>query len=333
VSSSSRLGRIGVVAIGRNEGERLRRCLESIPSEVGAIVYVDSGSTDGSCELARARGVEAVELDMSIPFTAARARNAGFERLSQILPNVTYVQFLDGDCVLAPDWLERAGEVLDHDPTVVAVWGHLYEIHPEASIYNRLCQAEWAEIPVGETRAFGGNVAIRTKAFAAVRGFTPSIIAGEEHDLAVRLRRAGGHIRRIDADMAFHDAAITRFSQWWRRSVRTGHAYTQIAALHGPRDGYFVPQRRRIFLWGGLVPALAILALVPSEGWSLALFGLYPIRFLRAAAAGRRMKLPLGDALLWAAFCILGSFPQMIGQAQYYANALRGVRSTLIEYK
>ena len=100
---------IGVVAIGRNEGERLRRCLECArPAWALTIVYVDSGSTDDSIALARSRGVEVVELDMSAPFSAARARNAGFERLSQIDPGVRFVQFLDGDCEVADGWLDRA---------------------------------------------------------------------------------------------------------------------------------------------------------------------------------------------------------------------------------
>lgn len=333
MSHSSRLGRIGVVAIGRNEGDRLRRCLESIPAEVGAVVYVDSGSTDKSCELARAHGAHVVELDMSIPFTAARARNAGFEDLIRNHPHTEYVQFVDGDCVLAPTWLESACAALDAASTIVAAWGHLYEMHPEASIYNRLCNVEWGQTPAGETRAFGGNVMIRADALVEVRGFDPSIIAGEEHDLAIRLRRMGGRIWKLDADMALHDAAMTHFHQWWRRSVRTGHSFTQIAARHRSQNGYFSAERRRIFLWGALIPAIAALSLVPTQGWSLLLFGLYPVRILRAFASARQRNLQRSDALLWALFCVLGSFPQMIGQARYYANHLRGVQSTLIEYK
>ncbi len=39
---------LGVVVIGRNEGERLRRCLESVLGATPGVVYVDSGSSDGS---------------------------------------------------------------------------------------------------------------------------------------------------------------------------------------------------------------------------------------------------------------------------------------------
>lgn len=72
----------GVVVIGRNEGERLRQCLRSLLPTVVA-VYVDSGSTDGSAKWARDNGAEVVDLDASVPFTAARVRNAGFQRLPE----------------------------------------------------------------------------------------------------------------------------------------------------------------------------------------------------------------------------------------------------------
>src|SRR3979490_1839399 len=98
----------GVVIIGRNEGERLRRCLTSASASTGAVVYVDSGSTDGSAQWARNYGADVIELDMSIPFTAARARNAGFRRLKEIAPKLLCVQFVDGDCELAQGWLEHA---------------------------------------------------------------------------------------------------------------------------------------------------------------------------------------------------------------------------------
>ena len=64
------------------------------------IVYVDSGSNDGSVQRARHLGADVIELDMRVPFTAARARNVGFRRLREISPDIEYVQFVDGDCEL-----------------------------------------------------------------------------------------------------------------------------------------------------------------------------------------------------------------------------------------
>src|SRR4051812_49502751 len=62
---------VGVVAIGRNEGERLGRCLRSVVGRVAAAVYVDSNSTDDSVGLARALGADVGRLDVSPPLPAA----------------------------------------------------------------------------------------------------------------------------------------------------------------------------------------------------------------------------------------------------------------------
>jgi GT2 family glycosyltransferase len=222
----------GVVAIGRNEGERLKRCLHSALQATSHVVYVDSGSQDGSAAFARSVGVEVVELDMSIPFTAARARNAGFRRIKEQFPTLDFVQFVDGDCEFTSGWLEHAARYLRATPNAAVACGRLRERHPERSIYNRLCDAEW-NTPVGRAQACGGIAMVRAHAFDQVHGFREDLIAGEEPELCLRLRREGWEIWRLEAEMAWHDAAMTRFSQWWRRSERAGHAFAEGAALHG----------------------------------------------------------------------------------------------------
>src|SRR4051794_41723258 len=77
---------VGIVAIGRNEGTRFTRCLTAM-SSANAVAYVDSGSTDGSPQWARMRGADVVDLDMTLPFTAARGRNAGCRRLQELAPD------------------------------------------------------------------------------------------------------------------------------------------------------------------------------------------------------------------------------------------------------
>ena len=115
---------MGVVAIGRNEGERLRRCLQSLDPSTRPTVYVDSGSSDSSPKLARSLGAEVVSLDLTLPFTAARARNAGLERLLSIAPTIEFVQFVDGDCeVDLTGWLAVATAALDADAKTVVVCG------------------------------------------------------------------------------------------------------------------------------------------------------------------------------------------------------------------
>src|SRR5678815_1445981 len=249
---------IGFVVIGRNEGARLRKCLEIVAGHAGTVVYVDSGSTDGSVDMARTMGVEVVELDMRVPFTAARARNAGFKRLCELVPNLTYVQFVDGDCELANGWLENAAKFLSVHEDVAVVCGRLREKYPAKSIYNALCDIEW-DTPVGEAKACGGIAMMRVSAFQSVQGFRDDLIAGEEPELCVRLRTSGWRIWRLDNEMALHDASMTRFGQWWNRMVRGGYFVAEGVDLHGSSpERYCVRESRSAWFWGLGLPLFAL---------------------------------------------------------------------------
>jgi GT2 family glycosyltransferase len=327
------VAKIGVVAIGRNEGERLRRCLESVAGEAAAIVYVDSASSDGSAELARSRGVETVELDLSIPFSAARARNEGFRRLLEVCPDVEFVQFVDGDCEVVHGWLDRARRELEARPDVAVVCGRRRERHPDASVYNRLCDLEW-DTPVGEAEACGGDALIRVGPFVAAGGYRAALIAGEEPELCLRLRSAGWKVLRIDAEMTWHDAAMTRFGQWWRRAVRAGHAFAEVSWLHrsGPLR-LWVRESRSIWLWGLLVPALALAGAWWTRGLSLLLLLGYPVLALRVYRGRRRRGDGASAAAWYALFCVTAKFAQVSGQLRYHRRRLLGRPGGLIEYK
>lgn len=330
----SQLHKVGLVAIGRNEGDRLRACLLSAKVQVVLVVYVDSGSTDGSLELARSIGADTVELDLSIPFTAARARNEGFARLLELAPDIEFVQFVDGDCEVVDGWIDRAQQELTAKPDLAVVCGRRRERFPNATPYNRLCDIEW-ETPVGEAKACGGDSMMRVKAFEQVGGFNPALIAGEEPELCVRLRQNGWKIERLDAEMTLHDAQMTRFDQWWNRSKRAGHAYAEGSWLHGNTpERHWVKDTFRIWFWGFILPVLALVTAWFTHGWSLWLLAGYPVLTYRIY---RRMKqqanLPAKDAALYAISCVLGRFPQLQGQIQFHQRRLLGQRSNLIEYK
>jgi glycosyltransferase involved in cell wall biosynthesis len=319
----------GVVVIGRNEGERLRHCLMSLP-KIGAIVYVDSGSNDGSTELARGLGVHVIELDMRVPFTAARARNVGFRRLRQISPNIEYVQFLDGDCMLIAGWLEEAGFFLSQHPDVAAVCGRRCERYPERSIYNWLCDREW-DGPVGAVRYVGGDVMLRADAFEGVGGFRDDLIAGEEPELCVRLRAAHWRIWRLDRRMTWHDAAMMRFSQWWRRALRGGYAYAQGAYLHRrTSEHYRIWESRRAWIWGVWLPLTCLLASFLFRPWGWALWLIYPLQFLRQIV---RNKGATTDRATLALFQLLARFPEGVGQIRFMRDRMADRRAGLIEYK
>lgn len=328
--------RVGYVVIGRNEGERLKACLRSIRPG-SDVVYVDSGSTDGSVAFAESIGFSTVLLDTSKGFTAARARNAGLRALEG--RDLAFVQMIDGDCELDADWVDAALAAFADYPDVAVVFGRRRERFPERSIYNRLCDEEW-DVPVGEVRSCGGDALFRLQPLLDAGGYNDEVIAGEEPDLCLRIRHNGWRIRRIPAEMTRHDAAMTRFSQWWKRTKRSGHAFAGLLDRNGINaDERWRAQVKSITIWGGVIPLLILflaigafaLPLLAVAALLLAL--LYPVQVVRLALRKRREGAPFGFALTSAFFLTLGKFPQLAGVLRYHHDRRSDRRPQIIEYK
>lgn len=320
---------IGIVVIGRNEGERLITCLKSTLKSSQQVVYVDSGSTDGSVAAAMKLGAYVVSLDMAVPFTAARARNAGAAKLLEKY-RVEYIQFIDGDCEFYDGWMETAAQYLKNNPKTAVVAGRLRERYPEKTLYNQLCDIEWNTEP-GDTKACGGIMMIRSEAFKRIEGFNESLIAGEEPELCVRLRRVDWKIHRLADDMAKHDADMHHFSQWWKRVGRGGYAFAEGADMHGaPPEKHWVAERNRAWVWGLIIPVIIILAALIKPWLGLCLLLIYPLQIIRTA----RQHHHLG-AFKWkyASLLVLGKFAEIGGQFKFYKNKLLNKQAKLIEYK
>lgn len=319
---------LAAIAIGRNEGHRLDACLASLATAgITRVIYVDSGSTDGSPERAAGFGAKVVLLDPKSPFTAARGRNAGLAALSDDPPD--FVQFIDGDCTLDPDWLPTAMSCIGSNPALAIVFGRRRERHPETSAYIRLCDREW-NTPVGPATACGGDALVRHSAMVQVGGFDPTLIAGEEPDLCLRLRRIGWRIERIDAEMTLHDAAITRFGQFWRRARRAGHAFAEghWRHRHGP-EHHFRRETRRALVWGAVLPAAILAVSATVSPFALLALLAYPAQVLRLAARDGLTR-PACEA---AALLTIAKFAEARGILGFHLSRLMGRRTVLIEYK
>jgi glycosyltransferase involved in cell wall biosynthesis len=323
--------KFGAVTIGRNEGKRLRQCLNSLAEASPAtVIYVDFGSTDDSVHWARSRGAEVIELDPSKPFTAARARNIGFQRFRKLNPNISYVQFVDGDCELIKGWTEAAIEFLESHADVAAVCGKRHERYPDRSIYNWLVDRSW-DGPIGEIRACGGDAMMRACAVAEVGGYRDDVLAGEEAELCFRLRAGGWHIWRVDLDMTLHDIAMSRFTQWWRRTLRAGHGYAQGAYLHGGSvERHLVRESCRAWLWGFFLPLACLTTGLLWGPWGWAAWLIYPIQLLRQILRNRGS---LRERTIVASFQMLSRFAEVCGQARFFYDLLRGRQVRLIEYR
>ena len=315
---------IGIVAIGRNEGERLVRCLASIPAGV-PVIYVDSASTDGSPAAAEAAGAIVHALDMARPFTAARARSEGADVLFGRFPDTEHVMFVDGDCELEAGWLATAADYLAAHPDFATVCGRRRERHPEASFYNALADYEWAA-PAGEVNSCGGDAMMRAPAYREVGGFDVRMIAGEEPELCSRLRAAKWRIMRLDAPMTIHDAATFRFSQWWRRGVRSGFGYAQ--AWRVTREqGHALYNRElsRAFGWGAFLPLASIVGALVVHPLVILLWpGLNLLQIARWSP-----RVGVRHAMLAA----VAHFAELAGALRYMWRAMHGDAGGTLVYK
>jgi GT2 family glycosyltransferase len=322
--------RIGIVVIGRNEGARLTRCLDSLLDHREQCVYVDSGSTDDSVNQARLRGMAVVELDMSVPFTAARARNSGFAYLTKLAPQIDYVHFIDGDCEVLPGWFARAQEFLDERPDVGVVFGVTKERHPERSVYNSLLAVEWGG-PIGSVKASAGLLMCRRRLFEELHGFREDLIAAEDTEFCLRLRALGAKVWRLGEPMALHDGEMYRFSQWWRRAKRAGFAYAEGVRLHGASpERHFVKELRSVFVWAGIIPLLVVVATIFVSPWALLGLLVYPLQVLRVTFKG---KGNFRSNATFAAFVMLAKFSELTGALKYYLDRIGEKPKHLIEYK
>jgi acetyltransferase-like isoleucine patch superfamily enzyme/glycosyltransferase involved in cell wall biosynthesis len=272
---------VSVVIIGRNEGERLRRCIESVIAANWQDVpydiwYVDSKSTDDSVGVATRLGARCLVLDDSSP-CAAKARNLGWNAASG-----EYILFLDGDTQLHAAFVKQALQTLS-DPSLCAAWGHRRESDPGQSIYTRVLDLDWV-YPPGRTLYFGGDVLVRRQALAQVGGFDPTLKAGEEPEMCARLRARGWLIEHLDVPMTLHDLAVRSLRAYALRCYRGGIAYAEVAyRMKGLGDSLW--QRESVRDW--------------SQGL---LYALFPFLLLVAIL----ISVPAGLLLLASASCVIG---------------------------
>lgn len=327
---------LSVVVIGRNEGERLVRCLNSVLSaDTGGyaleMIYVDSASVDGSPQRAQALGAKVLTVHPKRP-SAATGRNAGWKAASGEM-----VLFLDGDTVLAPDFIPAALRELAESTATAVVWGHRRELAPQDSIYNRVLDLDWIYVP-GTTDFCGGDALFRRDALVRSGGYNDSLIAGEEPELCARLRTLGYCIRHIDASMTGHDLAMQHWQQYWRRAERAGHAYAEISMLLKDSTTRLWSREAKRNLWhGGLMVAASasLIMLVLSGAWiavSVMLISAVAI-VLRSAWRSRWKSTQWFTLLVYGVHSHLQQVPILWGQLLYRQALRRGQSRRLIEYK
>src|SRR5665213_4091783 len=319
--------RLSVVVIGRNEGARLAACLESIHAGrnmpgLAELIYVDSHSTDGSPDCAASYGATVIELGAG-KLSAARARNAGWQAAT-----APFILFLDGDTILDPDFVSRALPQFA-DSSVAVVWGHRRELRPDASVYNRVLDLDWIA-PAGDSDFCGGDSLMRREVLERMNGFNPDLIAGEEPDLCRRIRGTGSRILHVDIPMTGHDLAIHHVSQYWRRAVRTGHAYAEIATRYrDSADRLWTRESNKNLFQGSLYILFAVGLCVAANllhSWIPVLIGALggAVLSIRTAIASRSKGAAWSTLFLFGVHSHIQHVPILLGQLGYFWRRWRG---------
>jgi cellulose synthase/poly-beta-1,6-N-acetylglucosamine synthase-like glycosyltransferase len=327
---------VSAVVIGRNEGDRLSRCLESVVAmaPVGGpveLIYVDTASTDDSVERASNLGAKVIQVNPVRP-CAAIGRNAGWR-----VARSAIILFLDGDTILAHDFVACATEEFQ-DPTVAVVFGDRREINIERSIYNRVLDLDWIVPPSPEVLC-GGDAMIRREVLERAGGYDERLIAGEDAELCTRIRTLGYKIVHLNRRMVGHDLAISQFWQYWRRSIRTGYAYAEVSErFRRTNSPVWYGQARRNRLHG--VVMLAIAGGLPILGIAtrsfapiVAAIAIVTALSIRTAMRSRWKCEDFGTRLLYGIHSQLGQIPIFFGQVKYQTDRLFGRTGELIEYK
>lgn len=315
---------LGVIVIGRNEEKHLSKCFASLDSTVARTIYVDSGSTDSSVVVARRIGVITHELDKSRPFSAARARREGVDVLLNRFPDTEWIQFVDGDCSLDPEWFAGAAEAIASDRTIAIVCGQLSESAPRSSIYNRMNAVRWNCMPIGNVRACGGIFWIRKSVYEKVGGFRDELVTGEEAELCSRVLESGHKIVRLNIPMAVHESDMVSLQQWWKRAVWGGYGDAlKFKLLRELCVNERKAVNRTLQTWVLALPLFMLTGLIGGL-WSwywlgLVVFGVaaYLLLAMRVTSNCLAKHIKLSDSILYAFLMILRRFPYALGYYKY----------------
>jgi glycosyltransferase involved in cell wall biosynthesis len=222
---------ISVIIPVKDGGSDLRRCLEGIARQATEdeveIVVVDSGSVDGSAELARAAGARVIEVE-SAGFRHGATRNlAAREARGDVLVFTTQDAY-----PVDEHWLERLSAPLRAEGDVAGVYGRQIP-HDDASpperffldfLYGprpRLQRAtDESQLSLHTTLFSNVNSAIRRSLWERFP-FADDLFFAEDQDWSRRVLVAG-HAIRYEPEAAVRHSHAYTLSSAFKRFFDTG---------------------------------------------------------------------------------------------------------------
>ena len=307
---------ISFVVIGYNEAACLNSCLLSIQAAnlehlEHEVIYVDGGSQDDSRNIAEAVGVD-ILLGGEKQRKAAENRNLGFKHST-----ARFIQFIDGDMAMDPDWpMTAAAFLASHEQTAV-VCGNIKEINP--SVFYQILQLDWSD-EEGEVLACGGSAMWRRDVLEALNGFPETVAYGEEPFLCWRVRNElGMKISYLNRAMADHDLGYSGFMDYWRRNVRCGETYAEIAhACFRSSDRLWLKETIFNIVWCFLlITALLTVFVAPF------LFKIWAAAFLLIIIARKTLQtlkknMKASVSIGYALHVYFSKFPLALGEIKWF---------------
>jgi len=251
---------VSIIIIGKNEESNLGNCFRSVlemdyPADRFEVIYVDTGSTDRSLEIARKSNVRAVEEHAQFP-SPGLARNRGIQEAQYDI-----IHFIDGDMTIDSGYLRKAVSFLDTD-RIACVIGNVSERRSDRSFLARVLNYPWSIRRSGFVEAPGAGGTFLKGVLQMINGYNPLILKGQETELGYRIRQKGYRIYKIEHTMGVHHYGINNLCDLAKRSYLMGISYGMILTM--PREQSYADLfwRARNMLAQGIIFLVLVLILV-----------------------------------------------------------------------
>ncbi len=221
---------ISFIVIGRNEGENLIKCFESILATVlfnrikeYEIIYVDSDSSDNSIEIVK-QFKQVRIFKITGVYNAAIGRNIGYKESKG---NILF--FIDGDMELFPEFLAN---VIDENLQLRYdfVSGQLQDYlcgNKRNYLNNSIHHSDRAQKDKFHA-VTGGIFLIKRNIWELVNGMNNKYVEGEDFDLGLRLSKKDIFLLRRKELIAKHYTVDYRISKiMWKKLLDCSQFYSR----------------------------------------------------------------------------------------------------------
>lgn len=275
--------KISVILKTLNEERRIGAAIESVIAALsgidGEIIVADSGSCDRTVEIALRYPVIVAQIEAPAKPSCGLGPQLGYQ-----YSKGEFVCLMDGDMLLAPDFLPAALAYLDKNPGVAGVSGHVNEVNLDNLEFTRRVQRNAPENRSGVLDRLNGGGLYRRSAIEEAGYFSDRNLHGyEEFDLGQRLRMHGWTLYRLDRRFVDHfghsiNAYILLTRRWSSKYLR-GVGELLRAGMEQQRFAALASELSEVRLWCGVYLWWAVLL-------GCFLYGMFdPYAFLMGLAA------------------------------------------------